>query len=163
MVCHPIVGSEACRCKVTRGRLPGRFPRRRHRAPLGNPGRWSPARTTGSSGSFPHLSARPPSQRVSCPHAPDGASRAAVSQGLNIHVHDDLLAVSGAQGLGPVLQKTLRDPPQSIRTPGSPGGPLIGRLYDNTAGRFLRGRFRGNVPVPAEHSRPHHSPPHRVP
>jgi hypothetical protein len=58
-------------------------------------------------------------------------------------VHDDLLAVSRAKSLGPVLQKTLRDPPQSIRTPGSPGGPLIGRLYDNTADRLLRRRFRG--------------------
>jgi len=31
------------------------------------------------------------------------ASRTAVSQGLHVDVHNDLLAVSGAQGLGPVL------------------------------------------------------------
>jgi hypothetical protein len=31
------------------------------------------------------------------------ASRTAVSQGLHVDMHDALLAVSGAQGLGPVL------------------------------------------------------------
>src|ERR1700736_6420245 len=72
------------------------------------------------------------------------ASRAAVSQGFNVHVHDDLLAVSGAQGLGAVLQETLRDPPQGIGAPGAPRRSLLGRVYDQAKLGLLGGPFRGN-------------------
>src|ERR1700688_1222138 len=60
------------------------------------------------------------------------ASRAAVAQRLSIHMHDDLLAVSRVQCLGPVLQETLSDPAQGISATRTPRGSLVGRLHDKT-------------------------------
>src|ERR1700722_12763456 len=73
------------------------------------------------------------------------ASRPTISQSLGIDVHNDLMTISRAQGLGSVLQETLGDSPQGIRAPSTPRWSLIGRLRDQAKLRLLCGSFRGNA------------------
>src|SRR5580698_1232505 len=72
-------------------------------------------------------------------------SRPTRSQSLGIDVHNDLLAISRAQGLRSVLQETLGDSPQGIGAPGTPRRSLIGRLNNQAKLRLLCGSFRGNA------------------
>jgi hypothetical protein len=61
-------------------------------------------------------------------------SCAALAQGLGIHMNHNLLAVAAAQCLRTMLQETLRNPPQGIGTPGSPGRSLLGHGHGRAAG-----------------------------
>jgi hypothetical protein len=68
-----------------------------------------------------------------------------ISQGFNVDVDNDLLAITSTCSFRSVLQEAFCYSAESIGATGSPGRPFIEGLHNHPFRQFRRTSFRGNV------------------